>query len=173
MSSAAALRDVRLLDVRLGDRHVGAVLAQEDERERVLVLDAEHDGGGEPRRIDADVADVAAFARDRLDEEAAHRVVADARDQARLQAEPRAAERGVGRRAAEVLGEARDVLEPRADLLRVEVDAEAAEADDVERRSAAKRVALRMGALCRALGGAVYASRRSAAHRWRVAPAAR
>ena len=39
------------------------------------------------------------------------------------QAEPRAAERGVGRRAAEVLGEARDVLEARADLLRVEIDA--------------------------------------------------
>ena len=88
---------------------------------------------GEPRRIDADVADVAAFARDRLDEEAPHRVVADARDQTRLQAEARAAERGVRRRAAEVLGEARHVLEARADLLRVEVDAEAAEADDVVR----------------------------------------
>ena len=78
----AALRDVRLVDLRLADRHVGAVLAQEDQRERVLVLDAEHDRGREPRRIDADVADVAAFARDRLDEEAPHRVVADARDQA-------------------------------------------------------------------------------------------
>ena len=129
----AASRDVGLLDLRVADRHVGAVLAQEDQRERVLVLDAEHDGGGEARRIDADVADVAALARDRLDEEAAHRVVADARDQSRVEAEARAAERGVRRRAAEVLREARDVLEPRADLLRIEVDAEAAEADDVER----------------------------------------
>ena len=77
--------------------------------------------------------DVAAFARDRLDQEAPHRVVADARDEAGAQAQPRAAERRVGRRAAEVLGEARHVLQPRADLLRVEVDAEAAEADDVER----------------------------------------
>ena len=77
--------------------------------------------------------DVAALLRQRLDEEAAHRVVADPRDQRRLQAEPRAAERGVGRRAAEILGEASDVLEARADLLRVEVDGEAAEADDVER----------------------------------------
>ena len=72
-------------------------------------------------------------------QEAAQRVVADARDHARrCKPEPRAAERGVRRRAAEVLGEARDVLEPRADLLRVEVDGEAAEADDVERRPAAK-----------------------------------
>src|SRR6185503_11113924 len=121
------------VDLGVADRHVGAVLAQEDERERLLVLDAEHDGRGEPRRIDADVGDVAAFARDRLGEKAAHRIVADARDQPRAKAEARAAERGVRRRAAQVLGEARHVLETRADLLRVEVDAEAAEADDVER----------------------------------------
>ena len=34
-------------------------------------------------RIDADMADVAAFARDRLDQETPQRVVADARDQRR------------------------------------------------------------------------------------------
>ena len=126
------LREEILGDVVFGHRHVGAVLAIEDQRERVAVLDAEHDGRGEPRRVDADVRDVAAFARERLREEAAHRVVADARRHRRLEAEPRAAERGVGRRAAEVLGEARDVFEPRADLLRVEIDGETAEADDVE-----------------------------------------
>ena len=43
-----------------------------------------------------------------------------------------AAERGVRRRAAEILREARNVFEARADLLRVEVDGEPAEADDVE-----------------------------------------
>ena len=129
----AASRDVGVLDLRVADRHVGAVLAQEDQRKRVLVLDAEDDGRGKARRVDADMADVAAFARDRLDEEAAHRVVADARDQSRLETEACAAERGIGRRAAQVLREARDVLEPRADLLRIEVDAEAAETDDVER----------------------------------------
>ena len=127
-----ALRDEGLVDIGLGDRHVGAVLAQEDQRERVLVLDAQHHRAGQPRRIDADVADVAAFARDRLDQETAQRVVADARDQCGLEAQSRAAERGVGRRAAQILGEAGDILEPRADLLRVEVDGEAAEADDVE-----------------------------------------
>ena len=126
------LREEVLGDVVVGHRHVGAVLAIEDQRERVAVLDPEHDGRGEPRRVDAHVRDVAAFARERLDEEAAHRVVADARRHRRLEPEARAAERGVGRRAAQVLGEARDVLEPRADLLRVEIDGEPAEADDVE-----------------------------------------
>ena len=77
--------------------------------------------------------DVAAFARDRLDEEAAHRVVADTRYQARLQAEARAAERRVRRRSAEILCEGRHVLEACADLLRVEIDAEAAETQDVVR----------------------------------------
>ena len=128
------LREEVLRDVVVGDRHVGAVLAQEDQRKRVAVLDPEHDAAGEPLGIDADVRDVAALARERLDEEAAHRVVADARRHRRLQAQARAAERGVGRRAAQVLGEARDVLEPRADLLRVEVDGESAEADDVVAR---------------------------------------
>ena len=148
MSSAFDSRDEVLRDVVVGHRHVGAVLAQEDQRERVAVLDPEHDGAGEPRGIDADVRDVAAFARQRLDQEAAHRVVADARGHRRLEAEPRAAECGVGRRAAEILGEARDVLEPRADLLRVEVDGEAAEADDVERRPEAKRVLFFMDGKC-------------------------
>ena len=121
------------LDLRLADRHVRAVLAQEDQRKRVLVLDAQHDGGRESRRVDADVTDVAAFARDRLDEEAPHRVVADTRDQTRLQAEARAAERRVRRRSAEILCEGRHVLEACADLLRVEIDAEAAETQDVVR----------------------------------------
>jgi hypothetical protein len=49
----AALRDESFLDVRFGDRHVGAVLAQEDERERVLVLDAQNDRAGERAGIGA------------------------------------------------------------------------------------------------------------------------
>ena len=118
-------------DVSFGHRHVGAVLAIEDQRERVAVLDSQHDRRGEPRRIDADVRDVAAFTRDRLDEKAAHRVVADACRHRRLEPETRAAERGVGRRAAQVFGEARDILETGADLLRVEIDGEPSETDDV------------------------------------------
>jgi hypothetical protein len=50
----------------------------------------------------------------------------------RGEAEPRAPEGGVCGRAAEILGESGDVFESRADLLRIEIDGEAAEADDVE-----------------------------------------
>ncbi len=90
-------RDVRFLDVGLGDGHVGAVLAQEDERKCVAVLDAEHDRARQPGGVGADVRDVAAFAGDRLEQKPAERVVADARDQPRLQAQAGAAEGGIGR----------------------------------------------------------------------------
>src|SRR5262249_4245046 len=104
----------------------------EDERKGLAVLDAEHDRAGEPRWVDAHMRDVAALACDRLEQEASEPVVADARDESRLEPEARATERGVGGGAAEILGEARHVLETGPDLLRVEVDREAAEADDVQ-----------------------------------------
>ena len=126
------LRDERLLDIVLGDRHVGAVLAQEDERKRILVLDPQHHRAGQARGIDAHVTDVAAFTGDRLHEETAEGVVADARDEPRPQTEARAAERRIGRRAAQVLRKTGDILQPRADLLGVEIDREAAQAQDVE-----------------------------------------
>ena len=128
----ARRRDECFVDVVFGNRHVGAILAEEDERERVAVLDAEHDASGQAPRIGADMRRVASFLLERLDEEASHRIVADARDQRGLQPQPRAAECRVRRRASEILGKARDILEPRADLLRVEVLAEAAEGDDVK-----------------------------------------
>ena len=120
----AALGDVGFLDLGFGDRHIRTVLAKEDQRKRILVLDAQHDGRRQSRGVDTDMADIAAFAGDRFDEEAAHRIVADPRDQSGFEPEPGAAERGVRRRAAEVFREARRVLQPRADLLRVEIDAE-------------------------------------------------
>ena len=128
----ARRRDECFVDVVFGNRHVGAILAEEDERERVAILDAEHDASGQAPRIGADMRGVASFLLERLDEEASHRIVADARDQRGLQPQPRAAECRVRRRASEILGKARDILEPRADLLRVEVLAEAAEGDDVK-----------------------------------------
>jgi hypothetical protein len=126
------LRDEVVGDVVFGHRHVGAVLAIEDQRERVAVLDAEHDRRGEPRGIDAHVRHVAALAHQRFGEEATHRIVADACRHRRLQPQASTAEGGIGRRTSEVFREARDVFEPRADLLRVEIDGETAEADDIE-----------------------------------------
>jgi hypothetical protein len=52
---------------------------------------------------------------------------------ARLESEPGATERDVGRRPAEILREARHVFEPRADLLCIQIDGKPADADDVER----------------------------------------
>ncbi len=91
-----ALRDERFVDVGFGDGHVGTVLAHEDQRKRVLVLDAEHHRAGEPVRVGADVAHVTAFTCDGLDEKAAVAVVAHARNQCRLETEAGAAERRVG-----------------------------------------------------------------------------
>src|SRR5690606_33678835 len=71
------------------------------------------------------------FALQRLEQEAAHLLVADARDHRALQPQPGGAEGDVGRRAAEVFREAGGVFEPAADLLRVEVDREPAQAGQV------------------------------------------
>src|SRR4029079_9769898 len=93
-------------DFVVGDRHVRAVFAQEDERKRVLVLDAQHDGAREARGIDADVADLATLRGTRIDREARESVVTDARNEPGREAKASTPERGVGRRAAKVLGKA-------------------------------------------------------------------
>ena len=129
----AASRDEGFVDIGFRNRHVGTVFAQKNQRKRVLVLDSEHHRTGEPGRIGADMANVAAFARERFHQEATQMIVADAGDQGRLESEPCASKSRVGGRATEILGEARHILEASADLLRVEVDCEPAEADDVER----------------------------------------
>src|SRR5690606_14967312 len=59
-------------------------------------------------------------------------LVADTAEHGRAQAQPRCADRGVGRRTAQVPGEAARILQPRADLLAVQVDRGAAHADQVE-----------------------------------------
>ena len=104
--------------VPLLDGHVGAVLAVEEVREGVAVLDAQHHQGGEPLRVHRDVAGVAALGRQGLGQEPAHGVVADPGGQRRPQAQARAPDGDVGGGAAQVLGEGGGVLEARADLLR-------------------------------------------------------
>ena len=128
----AGVGDQRGVDVVLAERHVGAVLAVEDQREALLVADAEDDERGQPLGVGDDAAHVDALGGQRLADEAAHVLVADPGDQAGLQPEPRGAGGDVGRRAADVLVEARHVLEPPADLRAVEVDRGPADGDDVE-----------------------------------------
>jgi hypothetical protein len=89
---------------------------------------------GEAARIGVDAGGGDALARALLADVAAHVLVADPGDEAALQAEPRGADRDVGRTAADRLGKARHVLQPAADLGAVEVDRRAADGDDVEGR---------------------------------------
>ena len=124
--------DQVLVDVDLAERRVGAVLAIEDEREGVLVADAQDHQRRQPLRVGDDAADVHALALALLLDEPAHMLVADAGDQRRAQAEPGGADGDVGGTAADIFGEARHVLESAADLLAIEVDRGAADSDDVE-----------------------------------------
>ena len=114
------------------ERRVGAIVAVEDQREGLVVLDREQHQRGQPLRVGGDAVERHAFARHLLADEAAHLLVADAGDEPRFEAEPRRADGDVGRAAAHRLGEGGDVLEPRADLLAVEIDRAAADGDDVE-----------------------------------------
>ena len=120
------------VDVGLGDRHVGAVLADEDQRERRVVLDRQEDEGGEPVLVDLDAGGRNTLALELLEEEAAHLLGADAGDDGRPQPEPRRADGDVGGTAADRLGEGRNVLQPGADLLAVKVDRGPADGDDIE-----------------------------------------
>ena len=124
--------DEGLVDVVLGQARIGAVLAVEDQRKGLAVADAEDDQGGQPLGVGLDMADVDALLGRLLLDEAAHVLVADAGDQGGPETEPRRADRDVGRAAADILGEARHVLEPAADLLAIQIDRRAADADHIE-----------------------------------------
>ena len=129
----ARLGDETLVDVVLGQPHVGAVLAVEDQRELFVVADAEDDQRRQPLGIDLDAARIHALARNLLADEAAHVLVADTGDDRGLEPEPRRAAGDVGRRAADVLRERAHVLETPADLIPVEIDRRAADGDEVQR----------------------------------------
>ena len=73
-----------------------------------------------------------ALAGELLQKEAAHLLGADAGNDSRLQAQPRGTNGDVGRTAANRFGERRYVLQPRADLLAVEIDRGAADGDHIE-----------------------------------------
>jgi hypothetical protein len=121
-----------LVDVAGLQRHVGAVLAIEDQRKGVAVADAQDDQGGQALGVGQHAGHVDALAGQLFADEAAHVVGADPGQQAGLQTQARAARGGVGRAAAQVLGERGHVLQPSADLLAVEVHAGTAHGDQIE-----------------------------------------
>jgi hypothetical protein len=120
------------IDVADVQRHVGAVLAVEDQREGVRIADAQKDQGGQAVGIrDHPVGDDA-LAFKLFADEPAEMVGADPGQQAGVQAQPRGAHGRVGRAAADVFGERGHVLEPPTDLLAVQVDARTADGDQIE-----------------------------------------
>ena len=66
-----------LVDVRFRKRHVGAVLAVEEERERPVVLDREDGERRQPLGIDLDAVERHALAGELLADEASELLVAD------------------------------------------------------------------------------------------------
>nr|GFC74926.1 hypothetical protein [Tanacetum cinerariifolium] len=105
--------------------------AVEHQREGFAVLDAEQDHGGETFGIDLDAADVAALAYQGLGQEAPHVIVTDAGQHGGFHTQSGGAKGDVGRGPAKVFGETADVLQARADLLRVKIDAQTSEAHHV------------------------------------------
>ena len=129
---AAGLGDEVGIDVPGREPHVRAVLAVEDERELLLVADAQQHQRGQALGVGDDAPHVDAFGLQLLADEAAHVLVADARDHRRFHAEPRGAGRRVGGRAADVLVERAHVLQAAADLAAVEIDRRAPDGDEVQ-----------------------------------------
>ena len=68
------------------------------------------------------LSEIDALAHQLFTDEAAHMLVADLGDQARLQSEPGRAGGNVRGRAADIFVEGRHVLQPAADLLAIEID---------------------------------------------------
>ena len=126
--------DIGLVDIVLGERHVGAIGAIEDVRRGAVVAHAENDQRGQPVGIGDDAIDGDALADELLADEAPHMLGTDTGDEPDLEAEARGTDGSVGGAAADRLGEGGHVLQPPADLLTVKVHGRAADGDDVEAR---------------------------------------
>ena len=92
--------DQRFVDIAFIQRHVSAVGAIEDGRGNALGLHGEQHQSGEPILVDVNSVDGDALANKLFANEAAHLFCADARDQGRLESEPRSSDRDVGRTTA-------------------------------------------------------------------------
>ena len=82
----AAGGDIGRIDIVLGQTHIGAVFAIEDQREPMFVADAEKDERGQTLRVGFHAPDVHAFALKLLKDESPHMLVADAGDETGPQA---------------------------------------------------------------------------------------
>ncbi len=120
------------VDVFLAKRHVGTVLTIENQRKLLLIADAEKHKRGQALRVGDDAARVHALALQFLADEASHMLVADARDQCRLQPEPRRTGSNIGGRTTNIFVEGAHVLQPATDLRAIKIDRGPADGDEVE-----------------------------------------
>ena len=116
------LSDEALVNVRLGEPHVGAVLAVKDQRELLVVADAEDDEGGQALGVYLYSARVHPLTGELLDDETAHVLVTDPGDDCGFEPQPCRAAGDVRRRAPDVLRERAHILEPAPDLIPVEIN---------------------------------------------------
>ncbi len=116
------------------ERHVGAIGAIEDHRRDAFGLDRKQHQRRQPFLVGDDAVRRDALACRLFADETAHLLVADAGDQAGFEAETRGADGDIGRAAADRFGKGGDILQPRADLLAIEIDGRAADGDHIERR---------------------------------------
>lgn len=130
--------DKRFADVFGPQRHVGAIFTVEDQGKGFPILETEQHHGGQSLRIDLNAADIATFTGQGFNQETPHVIVAGPAQHRRPEPQPGGAERDVGGRAAEVFGEAAHILQPCPDLLRIEVDAKAPEANQIQLTSTGK-----------------------------------
>ena len=111
--------------IDIGDfqRHVGAVLAVEDQRKSIRVADAQEHQRGEALGVFQHALRGHAFAPQLFTDEAAEVVRTHTGQQATAQAQARGTDRGVGGTAADIFGERHHVFQSPAHLFSVQVDA--------------------------------------------------
>ncbi|MDQ1183995.1 hypothetical protein QE408_001117 [Agrobacterium larrymoorei] len=132
--SANAVRfgDESRVDIVFAQRHIGAVLAIEDQGELLLVADAENDECGQALLVGLHAANIDALTHQLFADEAPHVLVADAGNDGTLQTKPCGTCCNVGRRATDVFVEGGHVLQTSADLRAVKIDRRTADRDEIE-----------------------------------------
>jgi hypothetical protein len=96
---------IGFIEVLLGQRHIGAILAIKNQRKSLAITDSEYYQGRQARRVGMHTAHVNALAQQFFANEASHVIGADSRHESYFQSESRRRNRRIGGTAADVLCE--------------------------------------------------------------------
>src|SRR5882724_7683928 len=94
----------RAVKVLLAQRHIGAVLAVENEREGVAIADTQYDQGSQALRIGQNAANIDTFPDELFADEAPHVIGADACQQTGIESQSSGGYGRVCRASADILG---------------------------------------------------------------------